>query len=49
MNEDDAERIAERRMDRLDREFLADRITREEYDRKVKEIDEYDRLGIRRY
>jgi hypothetical protein len=45
MTEEQIERHAERRMDRLDREFMADRMTQDEYQHAVDAIDrEYNTL-----
>jgi hypothetical protein len=39
MTEDRAERLAEREMDRLDRQLLAGRLSQGEYDSAVRSID----------
>lgn len=41
MTEDQIERSAEREMDILDRLFLSGRLTQEQYDREVRELNEW--------
>lgn len=48
MTEDQIERIAENRMDALDRDYLKGRLDSETYDKKVAELDEWVKSEIRR-
>lgn len=48
MTEDQIERIAENRMDALDRDYLKGRLDSETYDKKVAELDEWVKSEIHR-
>lgn len=48
MTEDQIERIAEHKMDILDRDYQKGRLDSETYDQKVKELDEWVKSEIHR-
>ena len=41
MTEDQIERIAERTIDRLDRQFLSGKLTQKQYDEGIAEVDKW--------